>query len=158
MFAGCTQHTRGPAFEMFADGRPAAVAETITVQWPPGQPVGIVGSISSCESAACLTAPGLGTVHRVDLETGRATGSIGRRGGGPGEIQLPATLAADCSRNLLHVVDIPFSVSTFSTPDGSFIRERNIDSVFQNAPGGRALLSPGGERLHVPGIWKQEGS
>lgn len=155
--SGCTSDARDRAFEMFADGQPAVVAETVTVQWPSGQPVGIVGSISSCGSTAYLTAPGLGTVHQVDLETGRATGSIGRRGGGPGEFQLPATLVADCSRNLLHVVDIPFSVSTFTTPDGKFMRERNIDPVFQNAPGGRALLSSGGDYLYIPGIWKREG-
>ena len=141
------------AFRVFADGRPAVTAETITIQWPAGRPVGIIGGIAVCGATAYLTAPVVGTVHRVDLDAGRAVGSIGRRGQGPGEFQMPGLPAADCARNLLHVVDVPFSVSTFSIPDGRFVRRRDGDPAFSNAPGGRALLSAGGGHLYAPGIW-----
>ena len=159
VLAACGSWGCGPndgqrqAFRVLADGQPAVIAETITIQWPAGQPVGIVGGIAVCGPIAYLTAPVVGTVHQVDLDTGRATGSIGRRGQGPGEFQLPGMPAADCVRNLLHVVEVPFRVSTFSIPDGRFVRRRRGDPAFSNAPGGRALLSAGGGHLYAPGIW-----
>ena len=153
-FSGCGPNDgRRPTFQVLADGRPAVVAETITLQWPAGQPVGIIGGIAVCGPIAYLTAPVVGTVHRVDLDAGRATGSIGRSGQGPGEFQAPVLPVADCARNLLHVVEAPFRVSTFSIPDGRFVRTRQGDPAFYFFPGGRALLSAAGGHLYAPGIW-----
>ena len=152
--SGCGPNDgRRPTFRVLADGQPAVIAETVTLQWPAGQPVGIIGGIAVCGPIAYLTAPAVGTVHRVDLDAGRATDRIGRSGQGPGEFQTPVLPVADCARNLLHVVEAPFRVSTFSIPDGRFVRTRQGDPAFYYFPGGRALLSAGGGHLYTPGIW-----
>ncbi len=143
-----------------AQGRPAVIDDRVTITWPAGVPSGLIVLAATCGDRVYLRATGQQRASRqqvirvVDLAAGRVVGQIGRGGEGPGELQQPTTLLADCARGRLFVGDPPAGIKVYRLPDGEYLRDFSLPwRTFDLSTLTPMFLSPDGARLFAGGMW-----
>ena len=138
-------------------GDPTNQRRAHPLSWGPDQPSDLIKQVVTCgDTAFLLSTPRLGTVYIADLLKGHITGSIGKAGRGPNELTDAASIAADCSRKLLYVVQITRGVSVFSLTDGKYLRTYAAPETFQPSSRSSARLLQDGSRLYVSGLWPKQ--
>ena len=138
-------------YRVALDGQPVNMELVATVTWSRGEYAGFIEDSAFCGEVGYLM--NRDTVHWIDLATGRVLGQIGGRGQGPGEWQHAASLAADCEKGIVYVVDTLKGALAFSLSTGEYLNTISKPAVF--APGGGHAGAAHGE-LWVPGLWPSD--
>lgn len=139
-------------YRVTLDGQPADMELVATVTWPPGEYAGFIEDSAFCGQVGYLM--NRDSVHWIDLATGEVLGQIGGRGQGPGEWEHAASVAADCERGMVYVVDTLKGALAFSFSTGEYLDTISKPALF--APGGGHAGAAHGE-LWVPGLWPSDG-
>ena len=122
----------------------------MTLRWPTGQPVDVLGPTAVCGDRAYVLAARLNSVHVVDLVRGERIGQIGQQGEGPGEFRFATALGVDCTGDRLYVSDQISGVATFVASSGAYLETNDVPRDFLPTDGRITVVS---DAVYVPGLW-----